>query len=113
MEVPVKITHNKVGQNLNLTDASKADKSGKAKGNAAATEALLTGNTKPTPDDSSKVNLSERAMDIKKAKSLATAAPDIREDRVAELQKKIDQGKYKVDAKEIANKMVDEELQWS
>jgi anti-sigma28 factor (negative regulator of flagellin synthesis) len=29
------------------------------------------------------------------------------------LQKMIDSGKYKVDAKEIADKMVDEEAQWT
>ena len=42
----MKITHNKVGQNLNLSDANKADKANSAKGSAAATDPLaaLAGN---------------------------------------------------------------------
>ena len=45
-------------------------------------------------------------------KEAALAAPDIDEAKVSRLQKLIDEGKYKVDAKEIADKMVDEQLSW-
>ena len=109
----MKITHDKVGQNLNLTDTRKLEKSDKSKA-GKIDEAKISDLDKTfTPDAASTVNLSERAQDIKRSKEIALAAPDIREDRVAELQKLIDTGKYKVDAKELANKMVDEEAQWS
>ena len=110
----MKITHNKVGRNLNLTDAGKSEKANKA--DSTKSDGLKNSKAEifdsNAGDTSSTVNLSQRAQDIKKAKELAKAAPDIREDRVAELQKLIDQGKYKVDAKDVADKMVDEELQW-
>ncbi|GIL16696.1 MAG: hypothetical protein BroJett040_04470 [Oligoflexia bacterium] len=111
----MKITHNKVGRNLNMTDtAGKADKASKAgkvddASGAKASALASLGET----DSSSKVKLSERAQDMKKAKEIAKSAPEVRADRVAELQKLIDQGQYKVSGKDIADKMVDEELQWA
>ncbi|MCE3009805.1 MAG: flagellar biosynthesis anti-sigma factor FlgM [Proteobacteria bacterium] len=105
----MKITHNKVGQNLNVSDTKKSDdakKSGAA-GNAKA-DALLNAQEATA----SSVNVSQRAQDAKKAKEIAMKTPDVREDRVAALQKMIDEGKYNVSAKDIADKMVDEEMQW-
>ena len=107
----MKITHNKVGQNLNTRDAAKTDKAdnaaaGKADGGKAA--ALMNSDLGAT-----KVDVSQRAQEMKKAKEIAMAAPDIREDRVAQLQKMIDAGTYNVSAKDIADKMVDDELAWS
>jgi negative regulator of flagellin synthesis FlgM len=113
----MKITHNKVGQNLNVRDNAKSEKSDKAKAassvdvkgakdaKASALESLGTA-------DATKVNLSSRAQDIKRAKEIAMATPEINEEKVARLQKLIDEGKYKVDAKEIASKMVDEQASW-
>lgn len=110
----MRITHNKVGQNLNLRDTQKSDASQKS-GSA------IDGN-KSGPADSklgaldtlgaTQVNISERAQDIKKAKEIAMKSPDVNEARIAELQKLIDEGKYKTDAKAIADKMVDEQLRW-
>lgn len=57
-----------------------------------------------------KVDLSQRAQDMKKIKDLAMKAPEVNADRVAHFQKLIDEGKYKVDAKAVADKMVDEQL---
>jgi len=107
----MKITHNKVGQNLNTNDTGKADKTEKAKpsgggkGNAADVLGADLGATK--------VDLSPRAQEMKKIKEAALAAPDVNEEKVSRLQKLIDDGKYKVSAKDIADKMVDEELSWS
>ena len=113
----MKITHNKVGQNLNLKDLNESGKAGStaaAKGSAQASllkESALS-NLGNTSNDSTKVQLSERAQQMKKAKELAVGAPDIREDKVARLQKLIDEGNYSVSAKDVADKMVDEEAQW-
>lgn len=57
-----------------------------------------------------KVDLSPRAQDMKKIKEIAMAAPEVNVDKVAKLQKLIDEGKYKVDSKAVADKMVDEHL---
>jgi negative regulator of flagellin synthesis FlgM len=111
----MKITHNKVGQNLNLRDTKDAQSSAQAEG-ASANKMGDVANKDLSVfgrgSDSSRVVLSERAQELKKAKELALSAPDIREDKVAQLQKLIDDGKYNVGAKDIADRMVDEEAQW-
>lgn len=110
----MKITHNKVGQNLNLTDSSKADKAGglanKAAGIGADNKAdALMGSSL---GESSKVELSPKAQEAKKIKELAMAAPDVDEAKVAKFRKMIDEGTYKTDAKAIADRMVDEHLEF-
>lgn len=109
----MKITHNKVGQNLNTKDTGKADKTDKAKaagtGHGAGKAAALM----DSDLGATKVDLSPRAQDMKKAKEIAMATPDVDEAKVARLQKMIDSGTYNVSAKDIADKMVDEEIAWS
>lgn len=55
--------------------------------------------------------ISSRAREFIKAKELASQAPDIREQRVAELKKKIAEGKYHVDVDAVADRLVEEHLQ--
>ncbi|WP_347356114.1 flagellar biosynthesis anti-sigma factor FlgM [Bdellovibrio sp.] len=109
----MKITHNKVGQNLNLTDSSRSDKADGIKNKTpnaglAKADALTSSNL----GESSRVELSPRAQEAKRIKELAMAAPDVDEAKVAKFRALIDEGKYKVDAKAIADKMVDEHLEF-
>ena len=110
----MKITHNKVGQNLNLTDSSKSDKASGAEGVKNRAEAAASAKAdKLSPSslgESSKVELSPRAQDAKRIKDIAMSVPDVDEAKVAKFRKMIDEGTYKVDAKAIADKMVDEQL---
>ena len=113
----MKITHNKVGQNLNLSDSVRTDKSKeKSAVNALSTD-QKTSDAKDVKDlvssgknDATKLDLSERAQDIRKAKELAQATPDVDMDKVDKFRKLIDEGKYKVDAKAVADRMVNEGL---
>lgn len=107
----MKITHNKVGQNLNLSDSGRADKA-KEKSSLDSTSqaANLKELSAKTEDSSVKLNLSERAQDIRKAKELAQATPDIDMEKVEKFRKLIDEGKYKVDAKAVADRMVNDSL---
>lgn len=108
----MKITHNKVGQNLNLTDASRAtqaDKSKKSEG-ATANSNVTSGLPFASSTDSAKVDLSARAKDIQRAKDIAKASPEVDLAKVEKFQKLIDDGKYKVDSKAIAERMVEEHL---
>lgn len=57
-----------------------------------------------------KLDVSANARRMNKAMELALNAPDVRENRVQELQALIDSGKYKTDAKAIADKLVDDHL---
>lgn len=47
-----------------------------------------------------------------KAKEIAGQPMSVDEAKVARLQKMIDEGKYKVDADSVADRLVDEHLSW-
>lgn len=49
-----------------------------------------------------KVQLSGRSREIARAQELVNTAPDIREEKVAELKARIDSGTYDVNAKKVA-----------
>lgn len=57
-----------------------------------------------------KVDLSSRAKDIQQVRQILEDIPDVREDKVAELKRQIDNGTYQVNADKIAEKMVSESL---
>ena len=56
------------------------------------------------------VILSPKAKAIQEAKKLLESLPDVREDRVAQIKEQIRNGTYKIDAKKVAAKMVEESL---
>ncbi|WII70674.1 flagellar biosynthesis anti-sigma factor FlgM [Bdellovibrio sp. 22V] len=107
----MKITHNKVGQNLNLTDSARSDKAEGIKNKATGATNKADVLSSSTLGESSRVELSPRAQEAKRIKELATAAPDVDEAKVAKFRQLIDDGKYKIDAKAIADRMVDEHLE--
>ena len=57
-----------------------------------------------------KAEISAKSREFSQAKAVATQTPDVREDRVAELKKKIAEGSYRIDDEAIAERMVDEHL---
>jgi negative regulator of flagellin synthesis FlgM len=109
----MKITHNKLGQNLNVSDLQRSGDTSKAGKKSNSSESASSSAESSGVGLAAQTSISSRAQQIQKAKDLATAAPDVREDRIAALQKAIDSGTYNVDPKDIADRMVDEELQWS
>lgn len=106
----MKITHNKVGQNLNLVDGLKQDKLDGAK---AAKDALATpaGITASGGMQATQVQVSDRAQEAKRIQELAKSAPDIDMEKVQKFRDLVDSGKYKVDARAVADRMVDEYLE--
>lgn len=103
----MKITHNKIGQKLNLTDMGKADKVSDQKGlkgeKALSNPADLVG--------AARVEVSPKAQEAKRIKELAMAAPDVDMEKVARFRALIDSGQYKVDANAVADRMVDDHLE--
>lgn len=99
---------NKLANPMQNAEASKTTKSSGADsifdGKKAGASALAGADL----SDSARVDLSQRAQDIKKAKELATPSDSIDEAKVARLQAMIDAGKYKVDASAIADRLLDE-----
>lgn len=61
-----------------------------------------------TKIESAKVKLSDKARDIKKIRDAVDSMPDVDEAKVAKYKSLIQQGKYKVDAEKVADKLVDE-----
>lgn len=108
----MKITHNKIGQNLNLSDSGRTEKAKDAKVNETKGENVqaLKEFSSQSKANSVKLDLSERAQDIQKAKELALEAPDVDMEKVEKFRKLIDEGKYKVDAKSVADRMVNDSL---
>lgn len=54
--------------------------------------------------------ISAQGREFARAKAAAHEAPDVREEKVAELKRRIAEGKYGVQADKIADRMVDEHL---
>ena len=52
------------------------------------------------------VDISDTAKRVNAAKEELNRIPDVREEKVAELRKQIENGTYKVDSEEIADKMI-------
>lgn len=105
----MKITHNKVGQNLNMVDGAKTNRAERGGGNSPIDS--VKSDALQELGNSSKVAVSPRAQEAKRIKELAMAAPDVDEAKVAKFRQMIDEGKYKIDAKAIADRMVDDHME--
>ncbi len=92
------------------TIASRAESAEKSRSTMAGGQAAADGLAAPSVS----VDLSDRARDAvearKKAFEIAKATPDIREDRVAELKRRIQEGSYQVDSEKVADGMIRETL---
>lgn len=113
----MKITHNKIGQNLNLTDSSKAEKSKQSSPLETASKTSTADKIKDlsgkSDNEAVRMDLSTRAQDVRQAKELAMATPDIDQAKVDKFRKLIDEGNYKVDARAVADRMVDDSLMFA
>ncbi len=96
-------------QGLNTSKTNEAKKS-KESALAGLGENLDAGKSKALKQDAAKIQLSEKVQDMKKAKELASKAPDVDLEKVKKFQALIDSGNYKMDSKKIADKLVDEHL---
>lgn len=97
------VLQDKTISNLNSAKSAEVGKNSKLEKNK---EAITQG----AKDQSAKIDLSPRAQEMKRAKELAMASPDVDSEKVKKFQNLIDKGLYKVDAKKVADKMVDDSL---
>ena len=56
------------------------------------------------------VHISETAKRIQETKKQLEALPDVREEKVAELKRQIENGTYRIDAEKLAAKMIKDAL---
>ena len=61
-------------------------------------------------DGSTNADLSIKGKEFSRAHSVASATPDVREDKIADLKKRIADGSYRVDAEAVADKMISEHM---
>ncbi len=71
---------------------------------------LKEGNRRESEPLEEKVTLSQKAKDIEMIREIIRKTPDVREDRVALIKKKIESGEYSVKGKEVADQMLREFL---
>lgn len=96
--------NNSRGPQLSSIDAAKNRELDALNGERKATEGAKDFG------GSAKVQLSERAQLMQRAKDIASQSEDVNEAKISRLQKLIDEGKYQVNASAIADKMVDEHM---
>jgi negative regulator of flagellin synthesis FlgM len=95
----------KINGNIPIDDNKTNDKIGEIRKNQDTDN---KDNANKTDDSKDKISLSGKAKEINELKRLISEMPDIRADRVDALRKAIDAGDYNVDAKKIAQKMLEE-----
>jgi negative regulator of flagellin synthesis FlgM len=66
--------------------------------------------TKASSQQVDRVDLSIRSKELKRIEEVVASAPDVRAERVEALKKLIEDGKYEVDSKALAQKMIEEAL---
>ena len=93
-----------VSQNIQGTATEGLKKSEQAAKPERARQAEEVAKTRGIPNPGAEI--SDKAKDMAKAYSVASATPDVREDRIAELKKRIASGEYKVDSDKVADKMI-------
>lgn len=99
---------NKIGNPMSTSDAAKLTKSSTDAVNEKSRKSARSSGV----ESSAKVDVSQRAQDIRKAKEIAMSS-SVDEAKVERLQKLIDAGKYSVDAGTVADRLVDEHLRTS
>lgn len=104
----MKVSNSKVGPSQGKLDAGKTGKAGAADGlkKDMKSQSVLGGKE---AKDGSKVDVSERAQLMQRAKDIASNN-SVDEAKVARLQKMIDEGKYEVDSEKIADRLMDEHM---
>lgn len=95
-------------QNLNKALIAEAQNARKAD---ASRRTDRMGETQSVGQEDADVSFSSDAQAMAKAHELASAAPDVREDKIAALKARIESGEYGVSAEEIADRMVDDHLE--
>lgn len=96
-------------QAVQNSEAAATRKASKAAATAESKEAKAAA-AAASSSGAAKADISAKAKDMSRAKAAADAAPDVREEKIAELKRRIAEGRYKVDSGAVADRLVDEHL---
>ena len=109
-EVPMRVNQTGTSNVSNNETTSKTEGTSKTKKTQKTDSSNETSKTSGSNATDVKAEISTRGRELLKAKQTATEAPDVREERIAELKRRIQAGAYKVDSAAVADKMVDEHM---
>jgi negative regulator of flagellin synthesis FlgM len=91
-----------VSSKVKVTQAHQTKKGEKAAEASTSARAAASGDAN--------TEISSKGKEFAKAKAVASEAPDVREEKIAALKARIAEGRYKIDADAIADRMVDDHL---
>jgi negative regulator of flagellin synthesis FlgM len=95
------------------SESSSAKHSGRATGADAKKTEKAGASGAEKAQSGARAEISSKGKEFAAVKAAAISSPDVREDRVADLKRKIADGSYKVDTDSIADHMVDDHLKMS
>jgi negative regulator of flagellin synthesis FlgM len=98
---PVQSTETSGTRNTTRTQASTPAK--KTENAAAAAKTRDIGGAS--------AEISSRGKEMARAKEVAASAPDVREEKIAELRRRIAEGKYQTDPEAIADRMLKDHVE--
>lgn len=105
----MRVTNN-TNQPVQTGESSAPKKANKAQDASSSGKADKVAASGAQIEGSARTDISSKAREFSKAKEVASAAPDVREERIAELKRRIQSGSYQMDPGAIADKMVNEHL---
>lgn len=91
---------------INPGQSSATDPARKADSVSPQLDPRRSGSTRRTPR-TDEVVLSRRAQLLRIADEAVQASDDVREDKVDEVRRKLEDGSYRIDAKRIAERLID------
>jgi len=95
----------------NSADLSKATEQAETQKAREARKKLVELNAGQEGDVSgARPEISSEAKDLAKARDVALSAPDVREEKIVELRRRIQAGEYNVKPDDIADKMVEDHM---
>ena len=97
-------------QSAEVSSTAQAKKAAQAQKTKESTATDKAGSVaaKGAAEPSARAEISARAREMSQAKVIAENTPDVREEKIAALKKRIAEGTYKVDADAVADRMVKE-----
>jgi negative regulator of flagellin synthesis FlgM len=105
----MRVTNN-TNQPVQSGDVSGSRKTDKAQESTSAKKAEKAAAAGAATEGSAKTDISAKAREFAKAKEVAGSAPDVREEKIAELKRRIQSGAYSVDPNAISDRMVNDHL---
>lgn len=94
------------------SESSGTSRAARAKGAQSTKKNEKTGAPVSAGDVSgANPQISSRGKEMSQAKAVASDAPEVREEKIAELRRRISEGRYQVDPEAIADRMLKEHIE--